>query len=515
VAEISGDGSGSVNELLLHRIILDNSSDPIFCIDRTGKYLYINHAFGALLQKQPDDIIGKRMLDIFPGKEGDQRFADVRHVFETGEMIAIEVKVQNESEWLYFMTSVTPVKDSAGNVQIVICMSRDITLRKQAEEKLKETQALLQAALDNSQAGIAIADAPDGKLRFVNRAGLLIRDKSEEEVVKNVSIDDYVISWNLLHLDGTPYQANEVPLSRAVMYGDTSSEEFIIRRDNLEDRVVWANAAPVKDEHGRIIAGIVVFLDVTERKKTESELKEANKSAEAAARAESRFLSDMSHEIRTPLHGIRGMIQLLEGTPLTEDQKEFVRLSRISSDTLMAVLNDILDYSKIKAGKMALEKIPFMLRTVINDCIGMLGFDIVRKSLRMESCVDEDVPDILIGDPFRLRQVLNNLIGNAVKYTNEGRIDVCVRLMGKIDKQRICLEFAVNDTGIGIPAEMQDFLFKSFSQIDSSDTRKHGGTGLGLAISKNLVELMEGDIWVEAIEGKGSSFLFTCVLETL
>jgi PAS domain S-box-containing protein len=474
----------------------------------------MNHAFGALLQKQPGDIIGKRILDIFPGTEGDQRFADVRHVFETGEMKAIEMKVLRESEWLYFMTSVTPVKDSAGNVQIVICMSRDITLRKQAEEKLKETQALLQAALDNSQAGIAIADAPDGKLRFVNKAGLLIRDKSEEEVVKNVSIDDYVISWNLLHLDGTPYQANEVPLSRAVMYGDTSSEEFIIRRDNLEDRIVWANAAPVKDEYGRIIAGIVIFLDVTERKKAESELREAKKSAEAAARAESRFLSDMSHEIRTPLHGIQGMIQLMEGTPLTEEQKEFVRLSRISSETLMAVLNDILDFSKLKAGKLALERIPFVLRTLVSDCIGMLGFDIAGKSLRMESFVDEDVPVILIGDPFRLKQILNNLLGNAVKFTNKGQIDVCVRVVEKKVNKKIWLEFAVTDTGIGIPTEMLDFLFKSFSQIDSSDTRKHGGTGLGLAISKTLVELMEGNIWVKAIEGKGSSFLFTCVLET-
>ncbi len=189
----------------------------------------------------------------------------------------------------------------------------------------------------------------------------------------------------------------------------------------------------------------------------------------------------------------------------------------------MVVLNDILDYSKMEAGKLVLEKIPLSIQTVVRDIVGLFRFDAANRQLLLESSMDEGIPEILLGDSFRLRQILINLVGNAVKFTKEGRIDLFVRAVGRqagtdaasvsAHNHSIKLEFSVKDSGIGIPREKMGSLFQSFSQVDSADTRKYGGTGLGLAIARSLVELMSGEIWAESTDGEGSCFSFTCILE--
>lgn len=246
--------------------------------------------------------------------------------------------------------------------------------------------------------------------------------------------------------------------------------------------------------------------------KTQEELKAAKLEAEEAAKAKALFLANMSHEIRTPLNGIVGMIDILKETSLDEHQTEFLEIIDISSETLMMIINDILDFSKIEAGQISFEKIKFDLRNEIDEVRKLLSYKADQKKLEFSISVADNIPEKLLGDPLRLKQILINLSNNAIKFTEEGFVKISVTLDKDLGTQ-YRLRFEVSDSGIGISTENQKKLFQSFSQADSSTTRKFGGTGLGLAISKRLANLMDGQIGVQSEEGKGSIFWFTAVLE--
>ena len=288
---------------------------------------------------------------------------------------------------------------------------------------------------------------------------------------------------------------------------EPAEKELEIKNWKGENRLLTIKSKPLMDEAGNVEFLICTADDITEQRLAEAELYKAKEQAEAANIAKSQFLANMSHEIRTPMNGIFGFLELLQSTDLSVEQKEFVREAKSASDILLHLINDILDFSKIEARKLNMEKIRFNLRTTIDDAVSLLIPKAKEKGIELYAMIKEGVPEEVIGDPSRLRQILNNLISNAVKFTEIGEISVTVDYIEEEDEIAV-IKFEVKDTGIGIRTEDIHKLFQSFSQADDSTTRKYGGTGLGLAISSELVKMMGGEICVESIHGEGSTFKF-------
>jgi PAS domain S-box-containing protein len=277
---------------------------------------------------------------------------------------------------------------------------------------------------------------------------------------------------------------------------------------NGRERYLFFDAAPVRNSRGDIVAAIETVQEITERKQLEEHLLTAKEAAEEANRLKSEFLANMSHEIRTPMNGVIGMTELLMGTQLTKEQREYLQIVKVSTEALMTVINDILDFSKIEARKLDLEAIGFNLRGCIAGTLQSLSVRAAQKGLELVCHVPPEVPDSLVGDPGRLRQIIINLVGNAIKFTERGEILVAISLEEDNDAE-VTLHIAIIDTGIGIAPDKQQMIFESFTQVDASTTRTYGGTGLGLTISSRLVEMMGGRVWVESEVGTGSTFNFT------
>jgi PAS domain S-box-containing protein len=379
--------------------------------------------------------------------------------------------------------------------------------RKRSEEEARKSHEMIRLLLDSTAEAIYGLDA-QGLCTFANSACLRLLGHTQESDLLGKNMHDLA---HHTRPDGTPYPVSDCPLYLGFVGGHAvhAEDEVFWRKDGSSfPAEVWSHAV-VRGETK--LGAVVTLVDVTERKLREQELRSAKEAAEEANRAKSQFLANMSHEIRTPMNGILGMTELTLDTELTKEQRDNLGLVRLSAESLLTVLNDILDFSKIEAGKLDFESIPFDLRESLGEAMQTLSFRAHQKGLELIYDVQPDVPEALIGDPGRMRQILVNLIGNAIKFTEHGEIFVSVALQAE-ELQRVRLQISVTDTGIGIPLDRQDKIFEAFSQADGSTSRRFGGTGLGLTISTRLVELMGGRIWVESEPGKGSTFHFTSSL---
>jgi two-component system, sensor histidine kinase and response regulator len=509
LAEVS-EREQVVSALRLNEFSVANASLPTFWIARDARIRRVNRAACELLGYSEAELLALAITDLDPNytvgrwsAHWQELSEKKRMCFETqqrhkqGHIIPVEVDLN----WFEF-------EGQGYNFAFV----RDITERKRAEEELRrakeaaeEASRILDSSLKSIADGVIIADST-GKFLFWNEVA--------EQIIGLGTTDTPVEGWTahygcFLPDMVTPYPSQDLPLARTIRGEEVHEDELFIRNSQKPDGV-WlsVNGRPLRDETNQLRGGVVVFRDTTERRRHEVELHRAKEAAESASLAKSSFLANMSHEIRTPMNGIIGMAQLLAQTELRSHQRDYLATIDESAHILLRLLNDILDFSKIEAGKLELESVDFRVSECVARASQMLQLRAAEKGLELACRVAPEIPDHLRGDSGRLQQVLVNLLGNAVKFTADGEIFVNVNAES-ITSDLVRLHFSVSDTGIGIPEEIQDQIFRPFEQAESSTTRRFGGTGLGLTISRQLVEMMHGRMWVVSEVGRGSTFHFT------
>ena len=391
----------------------------------------------------------------------------------------------------------TAVRDDAGHVTEVLSMVHDMSAQQKLEAERSHSEEQLRQVWENSRDGMRLSE-PDGRVLRVNAAYCQLVNKSREELEGGL--------FTAIHAAAA--QANRLETyRRRVRERDIASR--MERPIELWDgRRIWMDVSSSFIESSQGPRVLSIFRDVTARKLDEARLNEAVLKAEASSRAKSEFLANMSHEIRTPMNGVLGMTGLALDGPLDPEQRQYLEMSQDSAKSLLGLLNDILDLSKIEAGRLDIEWVDFSPRQLVGDLLNSVDLAARQKGIHIYARVAPEVPAMVKGDPLRLRQVLMNLIGNAIKFTERGSVTVELHCSaaGSGDSR---LAGAVIDTGIGVPADRQDQIFDAFCQADGSMTRRFGGSGLGLAICKRLLQLMNGSIWVESEAGQGSAFRFT------
>jgi PAS domain S-box-containing protein len=469
-------------------------------IDADGRCSDTSHGLAALLDLQPEDLRGAAAADLF-GPLNAAALGEALRKALAGERCELTCQLLHATHaprWL--QVTVSPRHAGAPGCDLA---AADVSELQRALATAQRGERRLRVIMDQIPVTISYIDA-DLHYRYINRAQEQWLGHSTDEVVGHAVrdlVDDQVwedISPRLLEA----LRGHHVPLERS--------------RIDRNGNPVWHSGRHVPDinEDGKVVGVYTVFFDITQRavaeralREREAELRAAKEAAENASRAKSEFLANMSHEIRTPMNGVLGLTELLLETPLDSQQRPFVETVRSSGESLMSIINDILDFSKIEAGKLETETLDFDLYQSVEDVVQLLAPRAHSKHLEIACRIDERLPNAVRGDPYRLRQVLSNLVGNAIKFTEAGEVLIDVQPLDDWT-----LRFAVHDTGIGIAPETRERLFQAFEQADGSTTRRFGGTGLGLAISRSLAELMGGRIGVESTPGEGSTFWFTLPL---
>ena len=507
-----------------HENLLSSTDIGTVFLDRQLRIRKYNPAIASFFKLMPQDI-GRPIDHIaYHLSQQEEMLADINRVLGNGVPIATEEKTRDHS-WL--LRRIMPFRTETGQVEGVVITFTDITCVKEAELKVlrlndeleqkveERTVALKQEIQERLRVEGQLVEARDYYLNILAEAPALIwRANTEAQCdwFNNTWLSFTGRSMEQEYGGGWTQGVHPDDLERCVgiwlgafRKREIFEMEYRLRRHDGEFRWILDIGRPMDSLDGSFAGYIGYCFDITDRKKAELELVVAREAAEAANRAKSDFLANMSHEIRTPMNSIMGMAQLLAFTELCSEQKEYLDGILGSSEGLLAIINDILDLSKVEAGKIELESRSFSLRRSINDVIKTQMANIHHKGLALKTEIPEDVPDGLVGDQLRMKQVLLNIIGNAIKFTEKGSITVSVSLE-ECSCDTLSLKICVTDTGIGIEPEAIARIFAPFGQEDTSTTRKYGGTGLGLSISTKLVQLMGGRMWAESRKDAGSSF---------
>lgn len=485
-----------------YRELFENAYDVLYTHDLEGRFLSINKAAERLTGYTKAEATRMNIMQVVAPEYLKDALAKLHVMVARSTPMTYELEIIAKNGSRIPLEIRTSVLCRNGRPPVVLGIARDIALRKSTENALRQAEARYRGIIENALEGI-FQTTPDG--RFVSCNPALARifgyDSPEELMTTVTNIREQ------LYIDGNQRETSSRQLEEK---GSISGFEFQARRK--DGSIIWLseNARLVRGEDGRPLYYEGFMEDITERRRVAEDLHRAKEAAEAASRAKSQFLANISHEIRTPINGIIGMSELALSTHLTAEQREYLETVKNCADALLSLVNDFLDFSKLEAGKLSLDPIRFSLRETLDRTLNMLALRAHQKGLELSCNILPDVPDSLIGDPDRLQQVIANLVGNAIKFTDRG--DVVLHVQTEtLQPFQARLHFTVTDTGIGIPEDKRQLIFGAFSQADGSMTRKYGGTGLGLTISSQLVLMMGGEIWVESRVGAGSAFHFTAV----
>jgi PAS domain S-box-containing protein len=474
-----------------------------------GNITFVNDNFCAITGYEREELLGENHRILSSKYHTREFFLEMWRTITSGKIWKGEICNRSKDGNLYWVSStiVPIVNDITHEIEKYVSIRFDITTQKNFElhsNKLQDELKLTQKQLVDykfafDQHAIVAITNPNGDITFANQKFCDISGYELEELLGR--------NHRVLN-SGTHPKAFFVEMYQEIVNGKIWHGEICNRRKNDELYWVKTTIVPFLNNQNKVTSYISIRTDITERKKDAEKLKVALRKAELATESKTQFLATMSHEIRTPLNGVIGMATLLSDTNLDDDQKEYVQIIEKSSQILLSIINDILDLTKIESEQVELESLTLDVMETFNNCLNIFDIQAKQKGIELTKNYSNDIPQYLLGDVTRLQQIVFNLLGNALKFTSQGFIDFSLIVKSKKDKE-IILQGCVSDSGIGIPKNKLNQLFKPFSQADSSTTRKYGGTGLGLAICEKLLKLMGGEIWVESEEGKGSKFFFT------
>ena len=487
------------------RIMADSCPVAIWVTDAEGASRFVNRAYLDYCGKSLDQVEADQWRSLIHPEDAPKFLRAFERSLNEHQPFGNDARLlRADGEWRWVENYATPRFSPSGEFLGLVGICRDITDSRQAEQALKTSEEKFRQLAENIHEVFWMMNAQGTEILYVGPAYEQIWGRS------CASLYSSPMDWmEAIHPEDREH-AHAIFMRQ--LTGEAIDSEYRILTPDNQEKWIRDRAFPVRDPNGELVRVAGIAEEITDRKRHETDLIRAREQADAANRAKSRFLANMSHEIRTPMNGVVGMNQLLLETPLTPEQRHYVEVAQDSGRTLLALINDILDLSKIEAGNLVLENASFDLRHTVEDMVQPLSVQAAAKSLRIDVRLSPVIPALLRGDAHRLRQVLTNLMANAIKFTESGSISLAAELEN-LDQRQVTVRFAIADTGIGIAPDKIPSLFSPFYQADASTTRRYGGTGLGLAISKQLVEKMGGTIGVDSHPRHGSTFWFTAVFE--